>query len=75
MTKLTLRQARAKSGLTAREIAQANEVDRATLYRIEDGRQLPKRETARSLFRFYKGRVPLAAIYDPEFSGQVRAAG
>ena len=32
------------------------------------------RPLARALFRIYKGRVPLAHIYDPEFAGEVRAS-
>ena len=74
MKHLTLREARAKSGRPAREIAEEAGCDRATLYRIESGGILPARELARRLFRVYKGRVPLAAIYDPEFSTQIRAA-
>lgn len=61
-------------GLTAAEVAAAAQCDRATLYRIEEGKTLPKRQTARLLFDLYKGEVPLAAIYDPEFSEQIAAA-
>ncbi len=71
---ISLRQARRESGKTAVEIATAAGVDRGTLYRIEDGRQLPKRENARRLFELFKGRVSLATIYDPKFAAQVRAA-
>ena len=72
--KLTLREARKDAGMTAAQVAEAAGLDRATLYRIEDGRQQPKRENARSLFRIFKGRVPLAEIYDPKFCREVRAA-
>lgn len=74
MSFLTMRQAREKSGLTVAEIAITAKCDRSTLYRIEDGRTLPKRKTARALFALYKGEVPLALIYDPQFSGEVRPA-
>ncbi len=74
MSSITLREARAQSGLTAARVALAVDCDRATLYRIEDGKSLPKRKTARALFELYKGLVPLALIYDPEFSGEIRAA-
>ncbi len=74
MSILTLREARAQSGLTAARVALAVGCDRATLYRIEDGKTLPKRKTARALFELYKGVVPLVVIYDPEFSGDIQAA-
>lgn len=64
---LTMRQARTNSGLTAHQVAAATECDRATLYRIESGKTLPRRETARLLFNLYAGKVPLAMIYDPVF--------
>lgn len=50
--------------LVAREIG----VNRSTLYRIEAGEVAPTRETARKLFDYYHGRVPLAHIYDPEYA-------
>lgn len=74
MKKLTLREARDNSGLTADQVAVAAECDRATLYRIEKGEQQPKRPTARRLFELYRGRVPLELIYDPEYAQQIRQA-
>lgn len=74
MKTVTLRQARIESGLTAEELATKAGIHRTTLHRIEAGLMLPKREIARRLFAVYKGRVPLGSIYDPEFSGEVRAA-
>ena len=71
---LTLREARAESGKTAQEIAQAIGCHRTTLYSIERGAKQPNRELARKIFEFYKGRVSLGMIHDPEFAGQVRAA-
>lgn len=70
----TLREARKESGLTGNQVAAIAGCDRATLYRIEDGTQQPRRETARNLFALFKGDVALASIYDPEFSNQVAAA-
>ena len=69
-----LRRARRDSGKTADEICKAAGCTRPTLYRVEGGEVTPKRPLARALFRLYKGRVPLAHIYDPEFAGEVRAA-
>jgi DNA-binding XRE family transcriptional regulator len=71
---ISLREARRESGLTAKVVAAAAGLDRVTLYRIEDGTQHPRRDNARRLFRFFAGRVSLAAIYDPEFAA-IEAAG
>ena len=70
-----LRKARDESGKTAEEICSAVGCTRPTLYRTEKGESCPKPDLARAFFRLYKGRVPLAHIYDPEFAGEVRAAG
>lgn len=70
-----LRKAREASGKTAEEICEAVGCTRPTLYRVEAGEVTPKRELARRFFRLYKGQVPLAHIYDPEFAGEVRASG
>jgi len=72
--RLSLREARRESGKTAREVAEAAGLDRVSLYRIEAGTQHPRRDSARALFRLFGGRVPLAAIYDPEFAA-IEAAG
>ncbi len=74
MTYKTLRQARADSGMTAEAAALAAGCDRTTLYRIEDGANLPSRDLARALFELYEGAVPLGAIYDPNFFRAVDAA-
>ena len=50
------------------QVADAIGVNRSTLYRIEAGEVAPTRETARKLFDYYGGRVPLAHIYDPEYA-------
>ena len=70
----TLRQARADSGLTAEKAASAAGCDRTTLYRIEDGQNLPSRDLARALFELYGGAVPLGFIYDPDFYRALAAA-
>lgn len=74
MRSKTLRQARSESGMKAKEVAAAAGCDRATLYRIESGESQPSRDLARSLFELYKGDVPLAQIYDPDFHQAIMAA-
>ncbi len=68
-----LRQAREGSGLTVEAICDRVGCTRPTLYRVENGQTTPRQELARQLFKLYRGRVPLAAIYDPLFAEQVRA--
>lgn len=63
-------QTRKSRGLSLEDVAVKVGTDQANLSRVEKGRQCPKRELARALFRFYGGTVPLAAIYDPEFYRQ-----
>ena len=70
-----LHRARLESGKTADEICEAVGCTRPTLYRVEAGEVTPKRALARRFFNLYKGRVPLAHIYDPEFAGEVSAVG
>jgi transcriptional regulator with XRE-family HTH domain len=53
--------------LSLEQVAESVGTDQANLSRVEKGRQVPKRPLARALWEFYGGRVPLAAIYDPEF--------
>lgn len=40
----------------------------STLSRIESGAVQPARETARAIFWFFDGKVPLEHIYDPEYA-------
>lgn len=61
-----LAQMRKARGLSLEEVADKTGTDQANLSRIERGLQIPKRETARNLWRFYQGQVPVGAIYDPE---------
>lgn len=60
-------QTRKSRGLSLEQVAGQVGTDQANLSRVEKGRQVPKRELARRLFRFYEGTVPLGAIYDPDF--------
>lgn len=71
--KTKLRKARDKSGLTVEEICERVGCTRPTLYRVENGEVTPRQELARELFKLYRGRVPLAAIYDPIFAEKIRA--
>lgn len=73
MTSL-LTQTRKGRGLSLDVVAKAVGTDPTNLSRVEKGAQVPKRELARALFKFYGGRVPLGAIYDPEFDAQDSAA-
>lgn len=62
-----LTQTRKGRGLSLDVVADAVGTDPTNLSRVEKGVQVPKRELARALFMFYNGRVPLGAIYDPQF--------
>ena len=68
-----LRQAREVSGLTVEAICEVVGCTRASLYRVENGATTPRQDLARGLFKLYKGRVPLANIYDPIFAEQGRS--
>lgn len=59
-------QTRKSRGLSLDTVAQKVGTDPTNLSRVEKGQQVPKRELARELFKFYDGAVPLGAIYDPE---------
>lgn len=60
-------QTRKSRGLSLEQVASSVGTDQANLWRLEKGEQVPKRDLARRLFRFYGGSVPLGAIYDPQF--------
>lgn len=62
-----LKQMRRSRGLSLDIVADAVGMDPTNLSRVEKGQQMPKRESARALFLYYNGAVPLGAIYDPEF--------
>ncbi len=65
-----LTQTRKSRGLSLEVVAAEVGTDPTNLSRVEKGAQVPKRDLARSLFKFYGGVVPLGAIYDPEFHGE-----
>lgn len=67
-------QTRKSRGLSLDTVAAKVDTDPTNLSRVEKGQQMPKRELARALFRFYGGAVPLSAIYDPEFHAENDAA-
>lgn len=60
-------EARKSRGLSLAQVADQVGADFSNLSRVEKGQQVPKRELARALYRFYDGTVPLGAIYDPSF--------
>lgn len=67
-------QIRKSRGLSLDVVAGAVGTDPTNLSRVEKGVQAPKRELARALFLYYDKRVPLGAIYDPEFHADQHAA-
>ena len=68
-TDYLMTQLRKSRGLSLEKVAAVVGTDQANLSRVEKGQQVPKRDLARALFRYYDGAVPLSAIYDPEFYG------
>lgn len=58
-------QIRKSRGLSLADVGKAVGIDAGNVLRIERGAQLPTRETARKLYAFYGGAVPLGAVYDP----------
>jgi len=50
------------------QVARDTGIHRTTLYRLEAGEATPSQANARKLFDYYKGRVPLAHIYDPAYA-------
>ncbi len=67
-----LTQMRKARGLSLEQVAKDVGTDQANLSRVERGLQLPKRELARALYRFYDGKIAVGAIYDPELYAQGR---
>lgn len=57
---------------TVADVARATGINRSTIYRIEAGEVAPTRGNARTLFDYYRGRVSLAEIYDPEYAARER---
>jgi transcriptional regulator with XRE-family HTH domain len=62
-----LTQIRRSRNLSLETVASAVGTGKGNLRRIENGDQVPKRETARKLFEFYEGAVPLGYCYDPTY--------
>lgn len=60
-------QLRKSRGLSLDALARQVGTDQANLSRVERGLQIPNRDLARSLYRFFDGAIPLGAIYDPDF--------
>lgn len=52
--------------LTLEEVAAAVGTSAPTLGKVEKGEKSVKKELARSIYSYYKGAVPLLAIYDPQ---------
>ena len=66
-----LREARQEQQKSLRSVAVAVGVDPGTLSRIERGETTPSRETARSLFQYFGGRVPYVSCLDPAYRESV----
>lgn len=64
-TKTALQRFRALLDVSARSVAHAIRLDPSGYHRIETGQNIPSRETARKIWTYYEGRVPLGVIYDP----------
>lgn len=60
-------QQRKSRGVSLAQVAETVGTNPANLSRVEKGDQVPKRELARALYKYYGGTVPLALIYDPHF--------
>lgn len=65
-----LTQIRKSRGLSLDDVALKVGTTAATLSRVENGIQTPKRELARALFDFFGGAVSLGAIYDPVYDAE-----
>lgn len=62
MTKLRL--IRQELGLTLQQVAQQVATNIGNLSRLECGKQNPSKALAERLFRFYKGRISIAEIFN-----------
>lgn len=72
--KTHMTEVREARGLTVRQVADATGISRSTVYRIEVGDTVPRREHARALYAFYDYEVDLADIYDPLYDFEVNGA-
>jgi len=65
-----LKKERQKLARPLAQVARETGIHRTTLYRLEAGEATPNQTTARTLFDYYEGRVPLAHIYDPVYAAR-----
>lgn len=63
-----LKTAREKRKLSVTELCKQLGTHPQNYYRIERGEQVPKRDLARDIHRFFRGSVSLSEIYDPEYA-------
>lgn len=63
----SIREAREALGLSIRAVAAELGMSHQTLARLERGENTPHRQQARDLYEYYERRVPICAIYDPDF--------
>lgn len=72
--KTRLQEVREQRRLSIRQVAAATGIGKSSVSNIERGDQLPCREHARALYRFFDYEVDLADIYDPLFDFEVSGA-
>ena len=60
--------AREKRKLSVPDLCEKLGTHPQNYYRIERGEQVPKRELARDIHKFFRGTVSLSEIYDPEYA-------
>ncbi len=63
--KTALQKARESMGFSSRRVAEAMKIDVSGLHRIENGDVQPNRDSARHIYAFYEGVIPIGVIYDP----------
>jgi len=67
-----LKTAREKRKLSVTELCKRIGTHPQNFYRIERSEQVPSRELARRIHKFFKGEVSLGDIYDPEYAETLR---
>lgn len=68
-----LKTAREKRKLSVTDLCARLDTHPQNYYRIERGEQVPKRELARKIHKFFRGSVSLSEIYDPEYAAKLAA--
>lgn len=68
-----LKTAREKRKLSVTDLCEKLGTHPQNYYRIERGEQVPKRDLARDIHRFFRGKVSLSEIYDPEYAAKIAA--